>query len=315
MFRIVRKDFFGVEKIVLLNTLSGEYLSVIPTFGGNINELVLCKQQQLHSIIAGDKTLESLSGIVENAYRGAKLSPFPNRINNGTYAFNGKHYFFNCNQHPHALHGLLWNALFEIKDEKVNEDGVLLVLVKEYNKDDNAYPFQYSIEIEYHLTAQGFTCITRLYNNAVEPILIADGWHPYLSIGGAIDLLLLQIPSQKQLELADTLIPTGNYINNTFFQQANSLKDVTLDHCFELDVLERKVETLLINESKNVTVVLWQQCGVKGYNFIQVYTPPDRRSIAIEPMTCAPDAFNNKNGVFVLDPQESVELVFGIHLN
>ena len=131
----------------------------------------------------------------------------------------------------------------------------------------------------------------------------------------SIDLLFLKIPSQKQLELANTLIPTGNYLKNTSFQQATSLKDVTLDHCFELDVLERRVETLLINESKNVAVVLWQQCGVQGYNFIQVYTPPDRKSIAIEPMTCAPDAFNNKNGVFVLDPQESMELVFGIYLD
>lgn len=35
-------------------------------------------------------------------------------------------------------------------------------------------------------------------------------------------------------------------------------------------------------------------------NFLQLYIPPDRTSIAIEPMTCTPDVFNYKKGLLEL---------------
>jgi aldose 1-epimerase len=314
MFNIVFENFQGTAKIKLINTRSGEFLSVIPAYGGNINELSLYKNNRLHPLIAGDSNTEQLSGKRNNAYRGAKLSPFPNRIKEGAYVFNGTRYALPKNDNIHALHGLIWNVPFTIKEQNVTEHTAQLILFKHYQKADPGFPFDYTIEIEYTLEDRQFSCQTNITNNSPMAIPIGDGWHPYLSTGSPIDELKLQLPSAKKIETNDSLIPTGRYIRDTTFESATHIHNTLLDDCFELEPIERIVETLLIDEHKQLTLVLWQKVSSHGYNFVHVYTPPDRQSIAIEPTSCAPDAFNNKNGLMVLDPMESVELVFGIRL-
>ena len=59
---------------------------------------------------------------------------------------------------------------------------------------------------------------------------------------------------------------------------------------------------------------MWQEAGPGAYRYLQVYTPPGRESIAIEPMTCAPNAFNNGMGLIRLDPGEAFTASFGISL-
>jgi aldose 1-epimerase len=315
MYRIVHEDFDGLDKVKLMNPFSGEYLSIIPFYGGNLQALALKKNKILHELILGDHNLKDLSGTPSNAYRGAKLSPFPNRIKEGSYVFDGIVYHLPCNDVPNALHGLLWNASFEIKEERIDQDAAVLVLEKKYNKEVEGFPFCYTLEIEYRLGDEGFSCKTTIVNTSTGTIPIGDGWHPYLNVGlSTIDRLQLQIPSDTLVELDEFLIPTGNYIKDMTFQSPSPLKDIALDHCYELEPIERRVETLLIDSVQHVTLVLWQESGPYGYNFIQVYTPSDRQSIAVEPMSCAPDAFNNNNGLFLLEPEDSVSLLFGIRL-
>lgn len=314
MFSIVFENFHGTEKIKLVNTQSGEFLSIIPAYGGNINELVLCKNSALHPVIAGDSTAEQLSGKPNNAYRGAKLSPFPNRIKEGAYVFNGTRYMLPKNDNIHALHGLVWDVPFTIKEQSATDEHARLVLSNQYKKTNKGFPFDYTIEIEYMLEYGEFTCRTTITNNSSTAIPIGDGWHPYFSTGSSINELKLQLPSAKKIETNDSLIPTGRYIRDRQFESPARINDTRLDDCFELDPVERIVETLLIDERKELTVVLWQKASPNGYNFVHVYTPPNRQSIAIEPTSCAPDAFNNKNGLMILDPLESVDFLFGIRL-
>src|ERR1700739_1051123 len=158
MFNITPSDFFETEKIKLINPQSGEYVSIIPAYGGNLNELVLSKEGKLHTIIAGDKTLESLSGKNKNHYRGAKLSPFPNRINNGKYTFNNKEYQLDVNVPPHALHGLCWNLPMTIKEQSATNNSAKLELEANYISLHKTYPFTYQVEIEYILELTNFKC-------------------------------------------------------------------------------------------------------------------------------------------------------------
>lgn len=314
MFNIARENFEGLEKIKLYNGELGEYVSIIPTYGGNIQELVLYKNNELYSLIEGSQTLASLSGNPSNAFKGAKLSPFPNRVNQGSYLYNGQRYFLEKNNPPHALHGLLWDFSFDVKETIVKEDSIALILEAEYNHHYEGFPFRYKIEVTYTLKEGRFLCSTTIFNTSGIAIPIGDGWHPYFSMGSSINSLKLKIPSVRKLEMDSSLIPTGNYTSDFTFQLPMLISDKVLDHCYELEPLERIVETLLIDEAKNLTIVVWQKTGVQGYNFIQVYTPPDRKSIAIEAMSCAPDAFNNKNGLMILDPKESETFTFGVRL-
>ncbi len=314
MFTIERKNFDGIEKVMLINKLSGEYLSIIPSYGGNVNELVLRKGDRLHELIAGDKTIEELSGIDGNAFRGAKLSPFPNRVNKASYFFKGKQYPLSPNNFPHALHGLLWNVPFEFKGQELKNEFASITLVKQYKNEQAGFPFHYSIEIEYTLQPNSFSARTTIVNTSLESILMGDGWHPYFSTGLSIDTLKLHLPSSKRLVLDDFLIPTGTYSKDDRFLVPMNLDGIVLDHCFEVEAIDGVVETQLIDETKNITVTIFQKTGKQGYNFIQVYTPPNRKSIAIEPMSCAPDAFNNEKGLTILAPGESVGYEFGVRL-
>ncbi|HWY99181.1 MAG TPA: aldose 1-epimerase, partial [Bacteroidia bacterium] len=218
MFSITVENFYGKERIKLFNPGTGEYLCIIPAFGGNIIELVLSKNEKLHHVIAGDETLETLSGIKSNSYRSAKLSPFPNRINNGKYEFEGKEYQLEQTNPPHALHGLCWNLPFTAKAELVTDNSAMIILQADYNSLHKGYPFTYHIEIEYTLEENNFKSLTRVLNTSEQVIPIGDGWHPYFTTGSKIDSLKLQLPPSKQVELGKNMIPTGNYVAGKLFE-------------------------------------------------------------------------------------------------
>jgi Galactose mutarotase and related enzymes len=311
MFSIIREDFFGAEKVKLLNAITGEYVAILPDWGGNLNELVLLNDGILHSIIAGDASIESLTGSPINFYKGAKLSPFPNRIAMGKYTFQEHLHTLDRNDGEHALHGLLWNLPFKIIHEESTADFAEVELSYNYDAKYSGYPFIYSISIFYRLESSQLSCYTTIQNSGNTAMPIGDGWHPYFSIHKKIDSLVLKLPVCRQLEM-DAGIPTGNYIQSDFYQGEIVLKNRILDHSFELSATEGIVETELIDEVNKRKIVVWQECGDKGYGFLQIYTPPDRMSIAIEPMSCAPDAFNNKKGLIKLEPDEHVHFSFGI---
>jgi aldose 1-epimerase len=52
--------------------------------------------------------------------------------------------------------------------------------------------------------------------------------------------------------------------------------------------------------------------GIQNFEYIQIYTPPQRQSIAIEPMSSWPDAFNNKNSLLQIEPNQNVSLSYSI---
>lgn len=312
MYRIIRDDFYGVEKINLFNSATGEYVSILPDWGGNLHALVLLNKGVLHSILAGDTSVESLSGQPINFYRGAKLSPFPNRIAGGAYTFRDQEYTLHRNDGPHALHGLLWNCPFRIVHEETAADFATIELTYDYISNDSGYPFIYSISIVYRLETSRFSCSTTLHNTGNETAPVGDGWHPYFHVRD-MDVMNLKLPACRQLEM-EACIPTETYVESDFFAGEVSLKGLVLDHCFELLAADGVVETELIDTDRNLKIVVWQCGGESSYGFLQLYTPADRRSIAIEPMSCAPNAFNNKKGLIELKPDERVDFTFGIEM-
>ena len=75
-----------------------------------------------------------------------------------------------------------------------------------------------------------------------------------------------------------------------------------MDNCFTLDTQECQPLCVLRNVEKSIEVQLFPD---ESYPYLQVYTPPHRRSIAIENISGAPDAFNNEMGVVTLESGQS----------
>ncbi|MEE1067097.1 MAG: hypothetical protein UH678_01200, partial [Fibrobacteraceae bacterium] len=85
--------------------------------------------------------------------------------------------------------------------------------------------------------------------------------------------------------------------------------DTFINDCFAIQNLVEKSETFL--KSSSATLSVWQNSNAKEYRFIQIYTAPDRESIAIEPMTHEPDVLNHHRELTVLQPSETLELEWG----
>ena len=307
MYKISHKNIYTHEGVLMTNLESGAEVSILVTQGGAIHALLLSHQNNLVSTIAGN---ENQMDFIQNvSYRGSKLSPFPNRIENGTYSFENQKYQLPCNNGAHSLHGLLCNSVFEIVKELVTDTFAEIKLTYSYDGTDSGYPFLYTIDITYNLSNTGLRIQTEIKNSGTTEMPIGDGWHPYIRVTNKVDDLLLQIPSHKKMILNATGIPTGEYALKQFFTAPTKIGADLFDDCFELYGSNDGFQTKLIDVVNNRTLIVWQD---QHYKYLQVYIPPDRKSIAIEPMTCAPNAFNSGLGLLVLKPNDFITFTFGI---
>ncbi len=310
MFKKKISNIGSTEAITFHNQDNSYAISLIPTTGALVSSLILNGQD----IIDGPANEEEIKQ--NNAYKSTFLAPFPNRINNGKFSFDGNKFQLPINEGPNnnALHGLVYNKLFEITSEELEADQVTIKLVHHYDGHNAGYPFPFTMGLTLILSEKnGFQCTFEFTNQTDHDLPFGYGWHPYFTLGGEVDEWELQFPVSKHFEVDSRMIPTGKTRDMTAFSQAASLKDVNLDDCFEILDLGGICDTTLTNK-KGFGITLWQETGDKKLNFLQIYTPPHRKSIAIEPQSACIDAFNNGFGLFKLANNEAIRASFGIRV-
>lgn len=314
-FKILEEKLGTILSYKLFDTETGEYVSILPSYGGAINAMALQHEGELVEIINGYDSEESLKETLTSSFRGSNLFPFPNRIKDGKYSFQDTEYQLHVNfpQESNAIHGLVFDTEFKVVDIEDGEIGCTLIL--EYSSGpEQGYPFNYLMKIVYRLKEEvGFECRVKVANLMDQSIPIGHGWHPYFVAGSeSINQLSLQFPAESILEVDNRNIPTGKSDPYHEFNAMKPIADTELDNCFTLSREEDCANTIVYHKDKGFGYRIWQETGKYKYNFLQVYTPPDRKSIAIEPMTCAPNALNNGDGLIVLGPLESISTNFGI---
>ena len=314
MFRIDEEKFGKITRVKLVNTISNEHVSVIPDFGANVNEIVLSKKSVSYSILDGAKNYSEL--IKNEWYKGAKLIPFPNRIRDGKYRFDGKSYKLpiNFRSQKHAIHGLLYNQKFTVKDRTVSKSSASITLEHLYLGGTGGYPFRFKVQIKYTLSRDGFECSTSIKNEHSTRIPIGDGWHPYFRVKGELTDMLLRIPSTQQVEVDSRTIPTGELKPFEKFSSLSKIGEEKIDAGFQLRKGKGLAKTELLDQEHDLNVTVWQETGEMKYNYLQVFIPPSRKSIAIEPMTCNIDAFNNGEGLITLKPKSTFTGTYGVGL-
>jgi aldose 1-epimerase len=313
---IVRHERTGTLNIIkLINEETLEYVSLIPE-GAHLHELVLNKNGCNHSLLDGYKSHEEFLTQRLKNFKGSKLFPFPNRLNHAQYTFEGKNYALEKNfpQENNAIHGLVLKTNFIVKKELANEEEARVELTYRSEGETQGYPFRYELSIIYVLSSSGFSCTTKTINTSDTDIPVGDGWHPYFKTGTQLNNLFFQLPSDEILETDEKLIPTGKIIKSAQFLNATQVDSHRFDTCYKVNEINNIAETKLYDKAKDLSIILWQETGKDKYNYLQIYIPPQRDTIAIEPMTCAPDAFNNLMGLIVLKPGEVKEFTFGVKL-
>jgi aldose 1-epimerase len=252
------------------------------------------------------------------AAHGQPLVPWPNRIGGGRYRFGGKEHQLALTEpaRGNAIHGLLRWVGWQIAEREPSR-----AVLRSRVHPQPGYPFDLGVEIEYGLGDDGLRVTLRAVNLGSGPLPFGAGQHPYLSAGEpAIDRARVCLPAQVVLEMNERAIPVGRrpVDPSLDFSTARELGDIQLDHCFT--GLSRDPDgrcTVEVAAPDGGVTRLWMDAS---WNWIQVFTgdglgaPLARRGLAVEPMTCPPNAFQTGEGLIVLEPGQRFEGSWGLQL-
>ncbi|MEZ0448259.1 aldose 1-epimerase family protein [Cellulomonas sp. ICMP 17802] len=244
--------------------------------------------------------------------RGQVLAPFPNRLAGGRYTFGGH----TCQvamdepERGNAIHGMVrWLDWTEVS---CTEQDVVLTCVL---RPQPGYAWELSLQVGYHLAADGLTVASTARNTGDEPAPFGIGFHPYLGLGAAVDGLHLRVPAGTHSpvpadrdERPTAVDVTGTHLD---FRSPRAVGPEVLDTVF--GDLERgddgRAVVHLSDPETAGGVRLWVD---EAFGYLMVYSadgvlPAERRrqSLAVEPMTCPPHAFRSGADLRTLAPGES----------
>lgn len=278
---------------------SGRYTAVVTEVGATLRSLT----------VDGDEILWTFpeDGTPQGC-AGEQLAPWPNRIRDGRYTFDGEEFQLNISEVPRntALHGLLGGLPFTAV--RHTDDEVVLRAVIYPQK---GWAGTVEFTVGHRVSDEGLTVTVEATNIGQVRAPYGYGAHPYVAaeLGDAI----LTTPFAEELVVdAERLLPTGlgAVTAEHDFRRPRPMGDAEFDSAFT-----GVEDQWLVSVEANDRVVEFWADETMGWG--QIYTNPERTAIAIEPMTCGPDAFNEgptHDGVIVLEPGHSTVSQWGIRV-
>jgi aldose 1-epimerase len=287
---------------------AGDQRAAVDTVGGGLRSYAAAGRELLDGYPAGEP---APSG------RGQVLIPWPNRLEDGAYEFDGSRHELPLNEpeRGNAIHGLVRDTAWTVGERASGR-----VVVEHELTPRPGYPFALSLRIEYALSESGLSVRTTATNAGEEACPFGSGQHPYLTLGTPIvDSLILRAPGRTVLRVDERSLPVGREpveATDYDFRRPTEIGATTLDHAFA--DLERgqdgRARVELRDPVSRAGLTLWVD---ESYRYLQLFTGdplPDvsRRSLAVEPMTCPPNAFRTGEDLVRLEPGESHTSAWGI---
>ncbi len=283
---------------IQLIDLNNETIIEIHCKGALMNRWRAKNGNQFQDLILGNDGADHFE---MNGFRSGKMSPFSCRIDAGKYQWNNQLFQFKkFYLGEHAMHGLIYDANFSILRTEVHENFAEVTLSFNYQGKDAGFPFPYEIIVQWTLYADnriGLKTTIVNHSNCIIPIM--DGWHPYFTLGGQVNDYTLEFQSNGKLEMRDDMIPTGIIMEDTKYNTGKKIGDTHFDDCHLLDPTNQEIK--ISYEGMSILVQ-----PKHNYPYLQMYTPDDRKSIAIENLSGAPNCFNNKMGLQQLEPKGQI---------
>ena len=252
------------------------------------------------------------------ASAGQILAPWPNRIRDGHYTFEGQAYQLALTEpaRHNAIHGLTnWSrwTLAERTDASVTLEFELPAQI--------GYPWWLTLRTTWTVSAEGLRCDQQVVNNSDTNAPWGYSVHPYLQLTGvAVNDIQLHVPGRTRILADARLLPIGAVkVTGTEYDysEPRRIGDAILDTTFgEIDHDADGITAVTIADPASAAkVVVWAD---EQFKYWQVFSGDTlhgerfRRSVAIEPMTCPPDAFRTGRDLIVLEPGRSWSASWGI---
>jgi aldose 1-epimerase len=290
---------------------SGDQAATIVEVGGSIREYRVGDRPVLDRY--------DVSAMCDGAH-GTPLVPWPNRLADGRYRFDGTDYQVAITEPAkhNAIHGFLrWAPWTAARHEADRVTMAATVFPR------SGYPFRLEVEVDYRLTPAGLEVTTTARNGADAALPYGCGQHPYLSAGGGlVDGCDLELGgSTRILTDGERQLPTGTEpVEGTpyDFRSRRRIGELECDYAFT---------DLTRDGEGRAWVRLWRPEGDcaelwvhGGYPYLEIFTgdtlAPDRRrrGLACEPMSCPPNAFQTGQDLIRLEPGAAVTHRWGARL-
>jgi aldose 1-epimerase len=256
------------------------------------------------------------------------LFPWPGRVAGACFTFNGREYRLPVNEpaRGHAIHGFACERAF-----RVTRRGPYFVTAildsSDYPDLNSIWPWPFVLEIAYEV-GNGLRLKARITNSGAAVMPFGFGAHPYfhapLNPQGLRDAMMIELDADARWPLDARLIPAGAVEPLTGkydFRVPRPLGTNTYDDAFRMapiSVDDREApRARLIDPSLKLALDIRADAA---FGEFVVFAPPNNPVVALEPYTCAPDAFNLAArgitaGMRELAPGQSFEAGFEIRLS
>ncbi|HTZ44312.1 MAG TPA: aldose 1-epimerase family protein [Jatrophihabitans sp.] len=291
-----------------------------PLAHGAQRAVVAARGGALRSYQVGDRALVDgwADGELPPAFNGAVLAPWPNRLRGGRWHHEGRELRLPITEPDRgaALHGLVVWADWNLFDRR--PDALTLGCRVPAQP---GYPFELALRVRWSLTEAGLRCDLAVTNTGTGTCPFGIGAHPFFGFEQhAVDELTLTLPARTAVTTDARLLPTGRVPADPALAAGRGLAGLALDTAFT--DLEREPDggSRLRLASGSGTLTVWAD---GAFGWWQVYTsdafdpgdPRYRRSVALEPMTCGPDALNTGEDLVWLAPGHSWSGSWGARLH
>lgn len=228
-------------------------------------------------------------------YAGAVLAPWPNRLAAGAYRWRDQthHAPINEPEFGHAIHGFVAAHRWSLRH--YGRESISLAC---HIGRDLGFDFDVSLGIRYSVAHEGLTCSIVAVNIGEESAPFGCGFHPYVRPGDSpVEDWLVTVDASHHLAIDElTKIPVGmvgTAASPFDFLQPKRIGMDPFSRAFRLNRADGSHPVVSIADPSGGTVHLYVDAALP---WVQVYRPDpalDIRAVAVEPMTCRPNAFNS----------------------
>lgn len=253
---------------------------------------------------------------------GIIMAPWPNRLEDGTWNYQGKTLEFPLNIHSqqNANHGLLIDYPYDLVSR--TESSVTLGATIHARM---AYPFTVYTTVKYEISESGITVTHSAENQSVAEAPYAVGGHPYFQFAGVPTAdLILRSDAATVIDVNERQIPVGKSATiGTRFDMRGGVRvgDNFYDHGFtDLPRDSSGLAHTYLTTPDGRQIDVWQDSEFKHVvifspDFYWDQTPDEKRvAVAIEPQTAAANAFKTGEDLRWLKQGEIFTATWGVNL-